>query len=136
MSSILVYGFLVISIIGALSGISYTIYSAGYDKAALEYEEAARVTRLESEARISKAAEELERVRQQRKVVYRTITRSVDKIVDRPIYRNTCLDADGVQLANDALLGRSPTAGKPPAAVPPASPDGERAGSDGNAKVD
>jgi len=35
-----------------------------------------------------------------------TIVREREKIVDRPIYRNVCLDPSGVQLANDAKNGR------------------------------
>lgn len=44
------------------------------------------------------------------RVVYRTITQQVDKIIDRPIYRDgVCLDSDGVVLVN-AALGGVPTA--------------------------
>lgn len=35
-----------------------------------------------------------------------TIIREREKIVDRPVYRNVCLDPAGVQLANDAKNGR------------------------------
>ncbi len=35
-----------------------------------------------------------------------TIIREREKIVDRPVYLTQCLDADGVQLANDAKNGR------------------------------
>lgn len=41
--------------------------------------------------------------------VFRTITEQVDRIVDRPVYLNACLDPDGLQLAN-AALGGIPTA--------------------------
>lgn len=45
-----------------------------------------------------------------------TIIREREKIVDRPVYRNVCLDPAGVQLANDAKNGR--ISSKPDAAVP------------------
>lgn len=35
-----------------------------------------------------------------------TIIREREKIVDRPVYSNVCLDPAGVQLANDAKNGR------------------------------
>lgn len=35
-----------------------------------------------------------------------TIIREREKIIDRPVYRNICLDPSGVQLANDAKNGR------------------------------
>lgn len=48
---------------------------------------------------------ELEDERRKNKVVYRTITKEVEKIIDRPIYSNQCFDDDGVRLYNDALKG-------------------------------
>jgi len=45
-----------------------------------------------------------------------TIIREREKIVELPVYRNICLDADGVQLANDAKNGR--IASKPVDALP------------------
>lgn len=44
-----------------------------------------------------------------------TIIREREKIVDRPVYRNICLDPSGVQLANDAKNGR--ISSKPDAAL-------------------
>lgn len=45
-----------------------------------------------------------------------TIIREREKIVDRPVYRNICLDPSGVQLANDSKNGR--ISSKPDAAMP------------------
>lgn len=61
---------------------------------------------------------EVEREKQQ--VVYRTITQSVDKIIERPVYHNVCLDADGLCLANAGIRGESSDSCKPAPAVPPA----------------
>lgn len=38
----------------------------------------------------------------------RTITVQVDKIINRPVYRNVCLDADGLQLIAAAIGRRDP----------------------------
>lgn len=63
-------------------------------------------------------AQELEKARAQREIVYRTITKEVDKIVDRPVYRNVCLDDDGLRVINDALRGEAASdTGQPDAAV-------------------
>lgn len=51
------------------------------------------------------------------KIVYRTITKTVDKIVERPVYRNVCLDDDGLRAANDALSGKTTAAGQPNSTV-------------------
>lgn len=49
-----------------------------------------------------------------RETIVREITREVPRIVDRPVYRNVCVDADGVQLlrrAVDAANGGTPGGG-------------------------
>jgi hypothetical protein len=61
-------------------------------------------------------SQELENVKGQRITVQRTITLYRDKIIDRPVYRNACLDGDGRLLINAAIRGTDP--GKPVAAVP------------------
>ena len=48
------------------------------------------------------------------KVIYKV----VEKIVTRDIYRNDCVDADGLSVINAAISGTSPA--KPDAAVQPA----------------
>jgi hypothetical protein len=58
----------------------------------------------------------LERVLTDLRLSQRTIIREREKIVERPVYLATCLDFDGVQLANDAKNGR--VTSKPDAAVP------------------
>lgn len=49
-----------------------------------------------------KASEDYEQTKEAERVKTETITRTVQKIVDRPIYINTCLDDDGVRLINEA----------------------------------
>lgn len=46
------------------------------------------------------------------RIVYQTIHDQVTNIVDRPVYRDVCLDDDGLRLAN-AALGGVPTAPNP-----------------------
>lgn len=62
------------------------------------------------------AAKHVEEVR----VVYRTITKSVDRWRDRPVAHDVCLDHDGVFLANAALRGEAPAGPQPDPAVPAA----------------
>lgn len=63
---------------------------------------------------------DLENARAANSVVTRTIVRKVDKLVDRPIYRNVCLDSDGLHAANEALRNDTSDPGEPPARLPPA----------------
>ena len=76
-----------------------------------------------NDAKSSQAAATLEIGNSNAKVIYRTITNSVEHVVDRPVYLNTCFDPDGLQLANAALAGvtvASPSG--PPAALPATVP--------------
>lgn len=68
-------------------------------------------------------AAQLEQSRHDRKTIYRTITRDVEKVVTRDLYRNECLDSDGLRIVNDALAGRA-SAGQPAASLPTAGATG------------
>ena len=51
------------------------------------------------------------------------ITREVERVVEVPLYRGECLDADGLQLI-DRALGATADPGQPAPAVPAASAPG------------
>lgn len=55
-----------------------------------------------------------------REVQYATITKTVDRIVDRPVYRDVCLDADGLRNINAALAGKANDPGVAASSVPSA----------------
>lgn len=94
--------------------------------AAREQQEAAEAYQART-VELNDIAAQLEQARHERKTVYRTITRDVEKVVTRDVYRNVCLDSDGVRLVNDALAGRA-SAGQSADAV---SAAGAAAGSNG-----
>lgn len=57
--------------------------------------------------------------KEKERVVYQTITETVDRIVERPVYRAACFDDDGLRQLNAAIRGESePTPGKPAPALP------------------
>lgn len=115
-----------LAVLAILGGAAYSIHDAGYQKAKTECQEAAAVRR-EAEARQAEsAADKLEKENAKAKVVYRTITRTVDKYIDRPIYRNVCFDADGLRDANAALRGALTPAGEPDQPVPKPGATGDR----------
>lgn len=106
-SMLLIYAFAGLAIVATVGGVYWKVTrdadAKGYARAKAECEAAARLQR---EAEIGKhnlAATELEKGNAKARVVYRTITREVDKIVERPVYRNVCFEPDGLRRANAAL---------------------------------
>lgn len=121
---ILIYGLLALAIIGALGLISKKIYDAGAAAVRLEWQQANEQQRKDEMEKAVAAAVGLEAGNAKAKVVYRTITKSVDRYIDRPVYRNVCFDDDGLRDANAALVGAFTPAAKPDQPVP--KPDAVR----------
>lgn len=109
----------VAAIAGSLAfGSGWTVHGWRRDAADLaRQEDAAELARLK--ARTADTAAEVHEVFKEReRVVYQTITETVDRIVERPVYRNVCLDADGLRALSDAIHGRASDPGQPSPAVP------------------
>lgn len=70
------------------------------EKARLEKE--AEIRR-NNEKRTSLAAEGLEQDKVKIEIRYRTITKTVTEFIDRPVYKNICLDQDGVDAINGVV---------------------------------
>ena len=125
---LLAYALLVLAVLGAIGGILWWAdqnieTSAGKraGEAAKQAEwDAANEEQRALELKASQdAAAALAAERRKRKVIIQERTVYVDKIVDRPIYRNVCFDAAGLRCANSALLGEPLAVGcKPDGAVP------------------
>ena len=121
-------------IIGALVG-SLVLFGGGF-YAAWSWQGSrceARIAAMQADSRARKDSEaqkasdastELEKGDAKDKVVYKTITKYVDRVVERPVYKRACFDADGLRLANAALTGTSPDPGEPdsPMSRPDAAP--------------
>lgn len=88
------------------AAISYQLTSDHYKAAALDQAEQMNVI-----------SADLERARHEKQIVYRTLTKRVEKVAERDVYRNVCLDDDGVRLVNSALAGRADP-GEPAGAMP------------------
>jgi hypothetical protein len=67
--------------------------------------------------RIDTAASDHERDKAEIRIEYETITKEVERVVEKPIYRDMCLDADGLRVLSDAIHGADP-AGEPAGTVP------------------
>ena len=122
--SILLYAVLALAVLGTLSGISWKIRESGKDAIRVEWAEANRIQREKEAKQAATAATKLEVGNVKAKVIFRTITREVDKIVEKEVYRHVCFDADGVRLANAALRGEIAPPAKPDKPMP--KPDATR----------
>ena len=69
------------------------------DKAVKPYKDAEQ----EAQERAQKAGEDYEQTKETERVKTETITREVQKIIERPIYNNVCIDADGLHNINSLI---------------------------------
>ena len=74
--------------------------------AKLESERAAAITEVFRRTEIAAGASaRYEDRRAQRQQQARVITKEIDRVVEKPVYRDVCLDADGVRLLSAAITG-------------------------------
>ena len=97
------------------SGWQVRAWKAGNDDAARLEQQLRDTHRRAEHADRAAAGNEQQRAALRRQV--QIITREVDRVVDRPIYRSECLDADGLRLIAIAI-GTAASASQPAPAVP------------------
>ena len=68
----------------------------------------------EAQDKANKASAEYEQVKAEQRTKVETVTRTVQKIVERPIYKSSCFDADGLSEIN-SLIKASDTSQPDPA---------------------
>ena len=85
-----------------------------------EWEHQSAALRAQKQATVYGAGKFKEDARNESRIVYRTITKSVPTYVDRPVYSQPCLDARGLSDINAALTGQlaADAAAEPDAAMP------------------
>lgn len=84
-------------------GSAWKIQDWRHDAAELtRQEDAAELVRLAAR-KADVAAVSHEEFKERERVVYQTITETVDRIVERPVYRNVCLDDDGLAVLRQAI---------------------------------
>lgn len=65
-------------------------------------------------ASVARAATGHVQWKERERVVFETIERQVAQVVERPVYRDVCLDDDGVRIVNAAIAGRVAALGGEP----------------------
>lgn len=124
-----VYVIIGIVMLLAMAGAYFKGHHAGAESVQVKWDAAIAAQREKEQQQMAAAATKLEAGDAKAKVVYRTITQTVDKVVEKPVYLRVCLDADGLSVANQAITGSLTTPGKPDKPVPrPATPSGRHSG--------
>ena len=57
--------------------------------------------------KINKVSADYEQIKSEQRVKVETVTRKVQKIIERPIYQQSCLDDDGVSAINSLITDDS-----------------------------
>lgn len=85
-------------------GAGWTVNGWRCDAAKTKSITAAVAVKEKAQTKVNKVAESFEVKNEQARVEYRTITKTVEKLVDRPVYRDAvCVDADGLRVLSDHI---------------------------------
>jgi len=113
------FGYVVTALVAAFLACSGTWKVQDWRYASKEAErlEAARESARMNARVADVASEKFEVAREKIRTEFLVVTSEVEKIVEKPIYRNVCLDDDGLR-ALSAALGNKPARGEPAPALP------------------
>jgi hypothetical protein len=103
----MVYTHIAALILGLAAGFAgaWNVQAWRADSAELKRTQAAKTEFLKREKEAYAPSVAHERFKEKERVVYEVITETVDKIIERPVYRQFCADDDGVRLINRAVNG-------------------------------
>ena len=122
--NLLLYGFLALAILGAIGTGVYKVKQWGANEVRAEWKAANETARESERLKSFAAATGLQSDRDRARIIIQKRNVYVDKIVDRPVYRNVCLDADGLRCIASAINGTDAAGCKPDSAVPASKPSG------------
>ena len=120
--NLIVYAVLAIAVMGMIGTGVYKVKQWGADEVRAEWNAANEKARKEEAERSAKAAQDLADERKKRRVVIQTITKEVDREVEKIAYRDVCLPDRGLCLANAAINGTVPAGCLSDGAVPAVKP--------------
>ena len=98
----MIYSHVAAALIGAAvaAASAWQVQSLRFDAKEKQRLESEAEIRRNNEKRTTIAAEGLEKDKREIEIRYRTITKTVTKFVGRPVYKNICLDQDGIDAIN------------------------------------
>ena len=123
---ILAYAIAAIVLLGMVGTGVYKIKQWGANEVRAEWAAVNEAARKAEAAKGDAAAKGLEVDRGKTRIIFKTITQTVDREVEKLVYRDVCLPPSGLCLANAALLGKSADTCKPDQSLPAPKPTGGR----------
>ena len=118
------YGLMALAIMASIGYGVHRVKVWGGDEVRAEWKQAEDRARAKEAAQQQKAAEELAAERAKKKTVIQVRTKYVDKILEKPVYRNVCFDDPGLSCLNAAIDGKDAAGCKPDSALPAPKPPG------------
>ena len=73
------------------------------DSKTLEVEKQAKVVEDKKEEQVAVISDSNEKQKEEARVVYRTRVKTIEKIVEKPVYLNQCFEEEGLNEINEAL---------------------------------
>lgn len=92
-------------VIAVVCGMFYYTYNKGYEASDQKWTVLQATANTAAQSKYNLVAQQLEVAKADRVIQTQYITKTVTKLVDRPVYQNVCLDADGLAVINKALSG-------------------------------
>lgn len=99
-------------VIAVCFGLAYYIYDAGYSQCEKDNIVKMAKAKQEQQDKYDALAKKLEDTKAERIVQTNTITKIVPQIVEREIYKNVCIDSEGMNVINKAIKGEAYEASK------------------------
>ena len=122
--NLLLYGFVALAIMGSIGAGVHYVKEWGADEVRAEWVAANLKAKSDAEARIAKAADDLQAERKKRRVVIQERTVYVDREIEKLVHSGVCLTPAGVSCINGSISGESTAGCKPDGTVPAAKPSG------------
>jgi len=98
----MLYTYAITALIAALlsAGAVWRVQDWRYAEKELERQQFEAESRKMRERAVSLASENHEKAKERERVEYRVVTETIERIVDRPVYSNICMDEDGIMAIN------------------------------------
>jgi hypothetical protein len=94
-------------VIALVCGAFYYVYEKGFNACDAQWIVKRAQANAEAQTKYNAVATKLENTKAERIVQTNTITKIVPQIVEREVYKNICVDSQGVDVINKALKGEA-----------------------------